>query len=201
MASARQKPSGRWEARYRDPSGVMRARTFSIRPRRAPGSRRSRPTSVGVTGSTRASRDRHSRRGRRVPPDDCASPRDHPRRLHAHRRSSSRAGLRRVAHLTDRAGGRPPIHRREAGSGLAPKTLQKIRLVLRQILETARGSGAIKANPCDGIRMPRAKQADPTFLTADEVGRWLGRRARPTTCSCGWPPLPGCGRASCAGCR
>src|SRR5437763_1815509 len=31
MASMRQKPSGRWEARYRDPSGVMRARTFATK--------------------------------------------------------------------------------------------------------------------------------------------------------------------------
>lgn len=54
-------------------------------------------------------------------------------------------------------------------AGLAPKTLQKIRLVLRQILEAARGSGAIKANPCHGVRLPRAQQKEPIFLTAEQV--------------------------------
>jgi integrase len=54
-------------------------------------------------------------------------------------------------------------------TGLAPKTLQKIRLVLRQILETAKGSGAIKVNPCHGVRLPRAQQKEPIFLTAEQV--------------------------------
>ncbi|MGH9004646.1 MAG: tyrosine-type recombinase/integrase, partial [Acidimicrobiia bacterium] len=62
-------------------------------------------------------------------------------------------------------------------AGLAPKTLQKIRLVLRQILETARGSGAIKANPCQGLRLPRAQQKEPIFLTAEQVDL-LARSAR-----------------------
>src|SRR5262249_38722645 len=53
--------------------------------------------------------------------------------------------------------------------GLAPKTLQKVRLVLRQVLETARGSGAIKATPCEGLRLPRAEAKEPIFLTATEV--------------------------------
>src|SRR3546814_19535665 len=63
-------------------------------------------------------------------------------------------------------------------SGLAPKSLQKIRLVFRQVLELARGSGAIKVNPCDGIRLPRAVQSDPIFLSATQVES-LARAARP----------------------
>ncbi len=54
-------------------------------------------------------------------------------------------------------------------TGMAPKTLQKVRLVLRQVFETARESGAIKANPCAGIRLPRAQQKEPVFLNADQV--------------------------------
>src|SRR3546814_9018593 len=63
-------------------------------------------------------------------------------------------------------------------SDLAPKSLQKIRLVFRQVLELARGSGAIKVNPCDGIRLPRAVQSDPIFLSATQVES-LARAARP----------------------
>jgi len=50
--------------------------------------------------------------------------------------------------------------------------------VLRQILETARGSGAIKANPCQGLRLPRAQQKEPIFLTAEQVDV-LARSAKP----------------------
>ena len=63
-------------------------------------------------------------------------------------------------------------------SGLSPKSLQKIRLVFRQVLEVARGSGAIKVNPCDGIRLPRAVQAEPVFLSAAQVEAFA-RAARP----------------------
>ena len=63
-------------------------------------------------------------------------------------------------------------------SGLAPKTLQKIRLVLRQVLELARSSGAIRVNPCEGLRLPRPVSADPIFLSAEEVER-LAAATRP----------------------
>ncbi len=63
-------------------------------------------------------------------------------------------------------------------AGLAPKTLQKIRLVLRRVLETARSSGAIRANPCDGLRVPRAQPKEPLFLTAGEVEA-LAQATRP----------------------
>jgi integrase len=63
-------------------------------------------------------------------------------------------------------------------AGQAPKSLQKMRLVLRQVLELARASGAIKSNPCDGLRLPRAVQMEPIFLCADEV-EVLARATRP----------------------
>ena len=62
--------------------------------------------------------------------------------------------------------------------GLAPKTLQRVRLVLRQVLALAKSAGAIKANPCDGLRLPRPAKAEPIFLTADQVES-LARACRP----------------------
>ncbi len=62
--------------------------------------------------------------------------------------------------------------------GLAPKTLQRLRLVLRQVLALAKAAGAIKTNPCDGLRLPRPAQTEPIFLTADQVER-LARATRP----------------------
>jgi integrase len=63
-------------------------------------------------------------------------------------------------------------------AGQAAKSLQKIRLVLRQVLELARVSGAIKTNPCDGLRLPRAVQMEPVFLSADQIEA-LARATRP----------------------
>jgi integrase len=56
-----------------------------------------------------------------------------------------------------------------SAAGQAAKSLQKIRLVLRQVLELARASGAIKSNPCDGLRLPKAVQMEPIFLSAEQV--------------------------------
>ncbi|MGI9022605.1 MAG: tyrosine-type recombinase/integrase [Acidimicrobiales bacterium] len=62
--------------------------------------------------------------------------------------------------------------------GLAPKTLQRVRLVLRQVLALARSAGAIKTNPCDGIRLPRPARVEPIFLTAEQVD-CLARACKP----------------------
>jgi len=70
-------------------------------------------------------------------------------------------------------------------SGLAPKSLQKIRLGFRQVLELARTSGAINTNPCSGIRLPRSVQAEPIFLTQSRSSCGHGRRGHPTTFSSG----------------
>lgn len=62
--------------------------------------------------------------------------------------------------------------------GLAPKTLQRVRLVLRQVLALAKSAGAIKTNPCDGLRLPRPSRAEPVFLSAGQVES-LARACRP----------------------
>ncbi|MCA1692186.1 MAG: tyrosine-type recombinase/integrase [Actinobacteria bacterium] len=62
--------------------------------------------------------------------------------------------------------------------GLAPKTLQRVRLVLRQVLALAKSAGAIKSNPCDGLRLPRPARVEPVFLTAAQVEA-LAQAAKP----------------------
>lgn len=61
---------------------------------------------------------------------------------------------------------------------LAPKTLQRVRLVLRQVLALAKSAGAIKSNPCDGVRLPRPARAEPIFLTAEQLDA-LARACKP----------------------
>ncbi|MEJ7582989.1 MAG: site-specific integrase [Acidimicrobiales bacterium] len=57
----------------------------------------------------------------------------------------------------------------EVASGAAPGTVRGARKVLRLVLATAQAEGAIRANPCDGIRVPASPKADMVFLTAEEV--------------------------------
>jgi len=71
-------------------------------------------------------------------------------------------------------------------AGQAAKSLHKLCLVLRQVLETGAASGAIKSNPCDGLRLPKAVQMEPTFLSADQVEALARATRPPMTCWCVW---------------
>jgi integrase len=54
-----------------------------------------------------------------------------------------------------------------AGSG--PGTIANVRNVLRGVLDLAVRSGAIKANPAAGMRVPRPRRQEMAFLSADQV--------------------------------
>ena len=179
MASIRRKPSGRWEARYRDARGAMHAQTF---PTKTAAVQWSRETETDVRRGDWID-PRLGRRTFRDWSDEYLS-------TIVHLRTVTRRDYERQlrVHIVPVFGDRPisqidqvDIRRFMSdlrATGMAPKTLQKVRLVLRQVLETARGSGAIKANPCEGIRLPRAEAKEPIFLTPDQV-EVLARAARP----------------------
>lgn len=179
MASIRQKPSGRWEGRYRDSRGQLHAKVFANK------------TAARRWG---AEMESDIRRGEWVDPKlarttfgawaaEYLATIVHLRTV---TRSDYEGALRHhilpvfadqpVAQI-EQVDVRRFMAERQAG-GLAPKSLQKIRLVFRQVLELARGSGAIKTNPCDGIRLPRAVQTEPVFLSAEQVEA-LARATRP----------------------
>lgn len=180
MGSTREKPSGRWEARYRDARGTMHARTFATKTQ---ANRWVRDMEVDV------------RRGDWVDPrlgrttfGEWAA--EYLTTI-VHLRNVTRVDYERIVrvHLVPTLGDIPiaqveqvDVRRLLASkqaAELAPKTLQKIRLVLRQVLEVARGSGAIKANPCEGLRLPRAHQKEPIFLTAEQVELLAASTRRP----------------------
>lgn len=54
-------------------------------------------------------------------------------------------------------------------SGSAPGTVRSARKVLRLVLSTAEQGGAIKSNPCNGVRVPRSPRTEMVFLTGQEV--------------------------------
>ncbi len=53
--------------------------------------------------------------------------------------------------------------------GAAPGTVRSARKVLRLVLATAVAEGAIRANPCNGVRVPASPRAEMVFLTAEQV--------------------------------
>ena len=179
MASIRRKPSSGWEARYRDAEGTMHARTF---PTKTAASRWSKEMETDLSRGDwidpRLGRTTFGRWAQdyltTIVHLRAVTRGDYERQLGVH--ILPVFAEQAVAHIT-------PVDVRRfiaelRATGMAPKTLQKVRLVLRQVLETARSSGAIRANPCDGIRLPRAEAKEPRFLSADEVEA-LARATRP----------------------
>lgn len=170
MASIRQKASNRWEARYRDAKGTMHSRSFDTKTA-------ARRWAADMESDLRRGDWIDPRLGRTTFAEWSAEFLSTIVHLRAVTRGDYEGALR--AHILPAFGHRPVAHIEQVdvrrffaekqAAGLAPKSLQKIRLVLRQVLELARGSGAIKTNPCDGIRLPRAVQAEPVFLSAEQV--------------------------------
>lgn len=170
MASLRQKPSGRWEARYRDQFGAQHAHTFDTK---------------ALARRWVAEMETDVRRGEWVDPglgrvtfDEWAA--EYLRTI-VHLRAVTQGDYERALriHVLPAFAGRPiaaidhvEVRRfiaEKQAEGLAPKTLQRVRLVLRQVLALAKSAGAIKTNPCDGIRLPRPARVEPIFLTAEQV--------------------------------
>ncbi|MHB1446405.1 MAG: site-specific integrase [Acidimicrobiales bacterium] len=56
-----------------------------------------------------------------------------------------------------------------SGSGRSPKTVANIRQVLSLVMDCAVGSGAIRVNPCLGLKVARGARRDMHFLTLEQV--------------------------------
>lgn len=54
-------------------------------------------------------------------------------------------------------------------SGAAPGTVRSVRKVLRLVLATAVDDGALRSNPCDGVRVPASPRTEMEFLTAEQI--------------------------------
>jgi integrase len=58
--------------------------------------------------------------------------------------------------------------------GSAPGTVRGARKVLRLALATAEAAGAIRSNPCNGVRVPASPKAEMVFLSAEQVETLAG---------------------------
>lgn len=54
-------------------------------------------------------------------------------------------------------------------NGSAAGTVRSARKVLRLVLATAEEGGAIKSNPCNGVRVPRSPRTEMVFLNGEQV--------------------------------
>jgi len=172
MGSIRKSPRNpdRWEARYRDPAGGQRSRTFDTK-----GAARAYLTAVEGE----------------IQRDDFVDP-ALKRTLFAEWADEWLSTIRTleprtqawyegmlIRHVLPTFGQLPigviqQVHVRQfvtelSASGAGPRTVKGAYTTARQVFATAVGSGAIRSNPCDGVKLPRIVERDKLFLTADQV--------------------------------
>jgi integrase len=163
-------PNGRWEASYRDPTGRERVKYHRTR---ADADR----WLTGVKSQLNSGDFIDPRRGRRLFADwadDWLSTTAHVRpKTRAHYESILRIHVmpafadQPIAAVTPSAVRRFIAERTE--SGAAPGTVRAVRKVLRLVLATAVQDGALRSNPCDGVRVPASPRAEMVFLDAEQV--------------------------------
>lgn len=169
----------RWRARYRDPSGKSRSRTFD---RKVDAERFLNTTGADIE------------RGEWIDPRLGRSSFDRWAQewwaTTVHLRPTTRHGYKSALHarVLPYFQGRPiaSIERVDVRrfiaelveKGYAPKTVRQSMLVLSLIMQTAQDSRAIRDNPATRHRLPRAVAKDPIFLTAPQVNA-LAEAIRP----------------------
>lgn len=163
-------PNGRWEASYRDPSGRERVKHHRTR------TEADRWLTTVKTQLTRG--DYTDPRVARRPFDEWAGDW---MATTAHVRPKTRAHYESILRIhvlptfADRpinAIGPTDVRRfiaERIEAGAAPGTVRSARKVLRLVLATALAEGAIRANPCDGARVPASPRAEMVFLTPEQI--------------------------------
>ncbi|HZD23268.1 MAG TPA: site-specific integrase [Acidimicrobiia bacterium] len=187
MAHIRRHPkSGRWQVRYRDPSGRERSRTFE---RRVDADRFVATVTAdiyrGEYVDPRLGRTRLSEFA-----DQWIATRRHlSQATQDHDRSIlgslilPRFGDRPVASLRQSEIG-AWLSNLDASSSTRSKALQKLSAVLR----LAVADGAIKVNPCDGVKRPTVRSREGRALSDGEVAKILdaAESVDPSTAAIVW---------------
>ncbi len=168
------------DVRYRDPNGRSRRRTY---PRAADARAFAKTVEADVV------------RGEYLQPDLARSKFDRWAaawlRTTADLRPKTQVGYESMLrvnvlpHFTGRAVGRiEPVHVRQflaelTAAGAGPGTVRSARKVLRLVLATAVEGGALRANPCNGMRLARSDPVEMAFLTMEEVVALSAAMRRP----------------------
>lgn len=170
VSSIRKKTSGRWEARYRDPAGRQRAKTFATK-----GDARRYLQRVGVD----------LQRGEYVDPAAArikfAEVADQWTATLVHLKPKTVAdymcALR--VHVLPHWQSVPVGHIDPAavqgyiaalvGRGVSPARVRKAHGVLKQVLDTAVSANLIRANPAAKVKLPAMTRQEMHFLTSPQV--------------------------------
>jgi integrase len=171
MAHVRRAKSGTgWEARYRDPLGRERSRTFrtkrdaeqflgrqsaDIQRGEYLDPRQSR-TTFGQWAKEWLATTVHLKPKTQVSYESILNRRVLPKFGAARIGAIEQVDVRRfVAELVD--------------AGDEPGTVRNTFNVLRLVFGTAVGSGAIRVNPCTGVRLPKSKRSEMLFLEPSQI--------------------------------
>jgi integrase len=180
MAHIRRARAGNgWEARYRDPMGKERCRTFATkRDAQRYLSRQSADIQRGEFLDPRLSRTTFQEWA-----DEWLA-------TTVHLKPKTRAGYESILQhhvlpvfAAARIAAVEQVDIRRfvaelAHSGAAPGTIRTVFNVLRLVFATAAGSGAIKVSPCKGVRLPRSERDEMLFLAPEQIVR-LARAITP----------------------
>ncbi len=172
MGWLRKAPSGKWQARWRDPAGVERVRTFNYKDQAR--AFLAKIESAKVTGSYV-----DPKRGRLSlesywPTFLEASPHLRPSTLALYEslwrtHVGPRLGLRALSTIT-----RLDVDAfvaRMSADGVGQATTNASYRLLRRVLSTAEAAGFIARNPARGVKAPTPPRAEMRFLTAEEIER------------------------------
>ncbi len=161
----------RWRARYRDPSGRTRSKTFERRV--------DAQQFLDVTSTDKHRGEFTDPALRRSRFEDWAESwwAMNEARFRVSTRSTSRRVLdnailptfsgRRIGEI-DRAEVKAWVAEM-LGQGSAPKTVRNRVAIVKSIFDEAIEGRALRDNPAAGIRIPRARASEPHFLTAEQV--------------------------------
>lgn len=76
-------------------------------------------------------------------------------------------------------------------NGKSSRTVKGAYQTLRHVMATAQGSGAIRVNPCDGVKLPRAVNWEMMFLSTEQVIDLSAATEAPYGTLVPLPPTPG----------
>ncbi|HVA43095.1 MAG TPA: site-specific integrase [Acidimicrobiales bacterium] len=186
MASIRQKPSGTWEARYRDPSGRQRAAAFRTKTE----ARRY----LERVGTDKQRGDYLDPTLARTRFEDWA---EEWLATTVQLKPKTQVGYKSMlnSHVLPAFSGyavgsidQPMVRRfiaNMSAADAAPGTIRAARKILRLVLSTAVSGGALRANPCVGVKVARSARAEMHFLSADQVATLAEAIAKPPVVSGG----------------
>jgi integrase len=159
----------RWRARYRDPEGRSRSRTFA---RKTDAQRFLDEASTSIAHGAWVAPE-----GPKTP--FCEWVGTYLETVMDLRESTLSIYARELRHAEDRFGATPigtlrPLAIQEwlrtlLDGGVPPSSVHRRYRVLRRVLGVAVDAGMLVRNPCDGVRPPQVPTAEMRFLTADEL--------------------------------